>query len=170
MQLLLFAGLALVALLGSAGVLISRNPVHSALALLLNFAAFAVMFIMLGAQFLGVVQVVVYAGAIVVLFLFVVMLIGGNIGSIMSGSRRYGRLLAIVLMAVFMLVMVLGLAANLPMSAPAAGAPNSGTVQAIGSQLYTTYVLPFELASMLLLAGMLGGVVLARRLKSHQEE
>lgn len=169
MQLLLFAGLALVALLGSAGVLISRNPVHSALALLLNFAAFAVMFITLGAQFLGVVQVIVYAGAIVVLFLFVVMLIGGNIGSLLSGRRRYARLLALVLMAVFMLVMVLGLAANLPMTAPAAGAPTSGTVQAIGSQLYTTYILPFELASMLLLAGMLGGVVLARRLKSNQE-
>ncbi len=170
MTLLLFALLALVALVGATGVIISRNAVHSALFLLVNFAVFAVMYIMLGAQFLGVVQVTVYAGAIVVLFLFVVMLIGGNIGTATSGLRRYARWLILILVALFLLAMVLGLARTLPPSAPDAGAPGAGSVQVIGEALYTTYLLPFELASLLLLAGMLGGVVLARRFKRPEND
>ncbi len=170
MTLLLFALLALVALIGAAGVIISRNAIHSALFLLVNFATFAVMYILLGAQFLGLVQVVVYAGAIVVLFLFVVMLIGADIGDIRSGLRQYMRWLALVLIAVFLLAMVLGLARTLPLDTPIAGAPQDGSVQAIGQVLYTTYPLTFELASLLLLAGMLSGVVLARRFKRDEND
>lgn len=170
MSLLFFALLALVALIGASGVILSRNAVHSALFLLLNFVVFAVFYIMLGAQLLGVVQVIVYAGAIVVLFLFVVMLIGGDIGPIRSGLRRYGCWAAVVAMAVFLLIMVLGLARSLPPTAIAATVPDAGSVQAVGEALYTTYLLPFELASLLLLAGMIGGVVLARRYRSHTEE
>ena len=169
MTLLLFALLALVALLGAVGVIISRNAVHSALFLLINFASFAVMYIMLGAQFLGVVQVTVYAGAIVVLFLFVVMLIGGNIGPERSGSRRYARWIGLVLAALLLLVLVVGLAQTTALDAPAAGAPGFGSVQTVGEALYTTYLLPFELASLLLLAAMLGGVVLARHYKATSD-
>ncbi|MBX7233753.1 MAG: NADH-quinone oxidoreductase subunit J [Caldilineales bacterium] len=167
MTLLLFALLALVALVGAIGVIISRNAVHSALFLLLNFAVFAVMYILLGAQFLGLVQVTVYAGAIVVLFLFVVMLIGADIGDIRSGLRQTMRWLALFLVALFLLAMLLGVARNLPPDTPIAGAPQDGSVQAVGQALYTTYLLPFELASLLLLAGMLGGVVLARRFRKN---
>ena len=91
MTILLFAALALIALAGAVGVILSRNPVYSALSLLVNFASIAVMYFMLGAQFLGVVQIIVYAGAIVVLFLFVVMLIGGKIGPLRSESRPFAR-------------------------------------------------------------------------------
>lgn len=167
MTLLLFALLALVALVGATGVIISRNAVHSALFLLLNFAVFAVMYILLGAQFLGLVQVTVYAGAIVVLFLFVVMLIGADIGDIRSGLRQTMRWLALFLVALFLLAMLLGVARNLPLDTPIAGAPQDGSVQAVGQALYTTYLLPFELASLLLLTGMLGGVVLARRFRKN---
>jgi NADH-quinone oxidoreductase subunit J len=170
MPLLFFALLALVALIGAIGVIISRNAVHSALFLLVNFAVFAVMYILLGAQFLGLVQVTVYAGAIVVLFLFVVMLIGADIGDIRSGLRRYMRWLALILAALFLLAMLLGLARNLPLASPIAGAPQDGSVQAIGQALYTTYLLPFELASLLLLAGMLGGIVLARRFRQTEND
>ncbi len=170
MSLLFFAFLALIALIGASGVILSRNAVHSALFLLLNFVVFAVFYIMLGAQLLGVVQVIVYAGAIVVLFLFVVMLIGGDIGPVRSGLRRYARWVAVVSMAVFLLIMVLGLARSLPPDAPAAMAPEAGSVQVVGQVLYTTYLLPFELVSLLLLVGMIGGVVLARRYRSPMEE
>lgn len=170
MTLLLFALLALVALIGASGVIISRNAIHSALFLLVNFATFAVMYIMLGAQFLGIVQITVYAGAIVVLFLFVVMLIGADIGYIRSSMRQYTRWLALILIALFLLAMVLGLARNLPLDTPVAGAPQDGSVQAIGAALYTTYLLPFELASLLLLAGMLSGIVLARRFKGPESD
>lgn len=165
MTLLLFALLSLFALIGAVGVIVSRNAVHSALFLLANFAVFAVMYILLGAQFLGLVQVTVYAGAIVVLFLFVVMLIGADIGDIRSGLRQHMRWLALFLVAIFLLAMLFGLARSLPPDTAIAGAPQAGSVQAVGQVLFTTYLLPFELASLLLLTGMLGGIVLARRFR-----
>ena len=168
MSFLLFAALAIVALVGAVGVVLSRNAVHSALYLLLNFATFAAMYIMLGAQFLGVVQIVVYAGAIVVLFLFVVMLIGGEIGDIRSKSRSYTRIVAGIVVAAFLLALIFVIGQSLPADALPKGAPDNGSVQAIGAVLYTEYLLPFELASILLLAGMLGGVVLARRYTQYQ--
>lgn len=160
---LLFAALTIVALIGAVGVIVSRNAVYSALYLLLNFATIAGMYIMLGAQFLGMVQIIVYAGAIVVLFLFVVMLIGGEISAVRSGTRRYTRAAAVILVALFLAAIILVIGRSVPTSLPAQGAPTAGSVQAVGATLYTTYLLPFELASVLLLAGMLGGVVLARR-------
>ncbi|MCO6451189.1 MAG: NADH-quinone oxidoreductase subunit J [Caldilineales bacterium] len=169
MSILLFAALALVALLGAVGVIASRNPVHSALFLLVNFATFAIFYFLLNAQFLGVVQVIVYAGAIVVLFLFVVMLIGGSVSARQTRTRRIMSVAAIVLAALFLLAVVIGIASNAPAQV-AVGAPGSGSVQAIGAELYTVYITPFELASILLLAGMLGGVVLARRYIPHTDE
>jgi len=168
MSFLLFAALAIVALIGAAGVVLSRNAVHSALYLLLNFTTFAAMYIMLGAQFLGLVQIVVYAGAIVVLFLFVVMLIGGEIGDIRNKSRPATRLVASIFVAAFLLALIFVIGQSLPPNALPQGAPDNGSVQAIGSVLYTEYMLPFELASILLLAGMLGGVVLARRYTQYK--
>ncbi len=168
MSFLLFAALAIVALIGAVGVVLSRSAVHSALYLLLNFATFAAMYIMLGAQFLGVVQIVVYAGAIVVLFLFVVMLIGGEIGDIRSKDRPYTRIVAGIFVAAFLLALIFVIGQSLPPDALPQGAPDNGSVQAIGAVLYTEYLLPFELASILLLAGMLGGIVLARRYTQYQ--
>ncbi|MCP4168301.1 MAG: NADH-quinone oxidoreductase subunit J [Chloroflexi bacterium] len=167
---LLFAVMALVALIGAVGVVFSRSAVHSALYLLLNFASIAGMYILLGAQFLGVVQIIVYAGAIIVLFLFVIMLIGGHTSDIRGGSRRYARVVGTVLTAVFLLAIVFIIGQSIPVDTVAKGAPGDGSVQALGSVLYTTYLLPFELASILLLAGMLGGVVLARSYKDLNEE
>ncbi|MEA3335448.1 MAG: NADH-quinone oxidoreductase subunit J [Chloroflexota bacterium] len=166
MELLFFIALGFLALVGAIGVVVSRNAVYSALALLLNFAVLAVMYFMLNAQFLGVVQVIVYTGAIVVLFLFVIMLIGGQLapGSTLASGRRQTRVAALilsVLMAVGLsIVVVLGALA------PTTGiVPDFGSVQAIGQVLFTEYLLPFELASVLLLVAMIGAVVLARRPK-----
>lgn len=166
----LFIVFALIAIVAAVGVIISRRPVYSALFLLLNFASLAALYILLQAQFLAAVQVIVYGGAIVVLFLFVVMLLGGGeLNDIRDTNRpflqRFGwqRFLAVGLG----LLMVAGLGYGLVTGQlnPTQGDPaafGQGSVQAIGAVLYTDYLLPFELASVLLLVGMIGAVVLAR--------
>jgi NADH-quinone oxidoreductase subunit J len=166
----LFIVFALIAIVAAVGVIISRRPIYSALFLLLNFASLAAFYIMLEAQFLAAVQVIVYGGAIVVLFLFVVMLLGGGeLNDIREENRRFPqrfgwqRFIAVGLG----LLMLAGLAYGLvsgqlnPIQGDAT-AFGQGSVQAISSVLYTDYLLPFELASVLLLVGMIGAVVLAR--------
>ncbi len=161
--------------------ILSRKPVYSALFLLVNFGTLAALYIMLQAQFLAAVQVIVYAGAIVVLFLFVVMLIGGGEldrharlehGHLGMPGRPWPRIAGDRA----------GRAACWPASAMASSPGSStrsraarrpsarGSVQAIGTVLYTDYLLPFELTSVLLLVGMIGAVVLARaaRLSAHR--
>jgi NADH-quinone oxidoreductase subunit J len=165
---LVFSAIAIVAALG---VILSRKPVYSALFLLLNFGTLAAMYIMLQAQFLAMVQVIVYAGAIVVLFLFVVMLIGGGeLGDFMSKGiswrqRLTGpRVTAIVLSVLLLAGLAYGLIAGALGSARGSEAAfGQGSVEAIAGVLYTDYLLPFELTSVLLLVGIVGAVVLARR-------
>jgi NADH-quinone oxidoreductase subunit J len=166
----LFVVFSLVAIVASVGVIISRRPIYSALFLLTNFASLAAMYVMLQAQFLAAVQVIVYAGAIVVLFLFVVMLLGGgDLNDIRDPNRpfvrRFGwqRFLAVALGVLLLAAVGYGLVSG--QLNPTQGNPvafGNGSVQAIGAVLYTDYLLPFELASVLLLVGMIGAVVLAR--------
>ena len=164
MQLIFFLALAVVAVAGAAGVVLSKNPVYSALSLLVNFAVLAVMYITLHAQFLAVVQVIVYAGAIVVLFLFVIMLIGGNL-KLFSVRPRARQAAGYVALAAGLLFLIgLGYVAISGVLAGQSGSvPGNGSVQAIGEALFPTYLLPFELASVLLLVAMIGAVVLARK-------
>ncbi len=164
MQLIFFLGLAVVAVAAAVGVVLSKNAVYCALALLLNFAVLAVMYFTLQAQFLGVVQIIVYAGAIVVLFLFVIMLIGGQLApdAAVAASRRTARILAVL--AGLMLLLSVGYFAWLGLATVSGGpVAGSGSVQAIGELLFTEYTLPFEMASVLLLVAMIGAVVLARQ-------
>ncbi len=165
MSFILFIPLALVATAAAAGVVLGRKPVHSALFLLLNFATLAVMYIGLNAQFLAVVQIIVYAGAIVVLFLFVIMLLGWRTTDTVDPSRRWTRYLALVLggILVLELVLVIGQVVLGTTTPAAAGAPGGGSAQAIGEALYTSYLLPFEITSVLLLVGIIGAIVLSRR-------
>ena len=164
MTLLFFLALSILAIAGALGVVLSKNPVYSALSLLLNFAILAVMFIMLHAQFVAVVQIIVYAGAVVVLFLFVIMLIGGDLG--LFAARGRGRTIAayVAIAAGVLMLLGLGYMAIAGVTASTAGnVPGNGSVQAIGEVLFTKYLLPFELASVLLLVAMIGAVVLARK-------
>jgi NADH-quinone oxidoreductase subunit J len=164
MQLVFFFALAIVAVAGALGVVLSKNAVYSALSLLLNFAVLAVMYFTLHAQFLGVVQVIVYAGAIVVLFLFVIMLIGGQLApdALLASSRRLARIIAVAAGVLLLAALTYGLLGG-ALAAQAGQVPDSGSVQAIGEALFTDYLLPFELASVLLLVAMIGAVVLARQ-------
>ncbi|MGC8779617.1 MAG: NADH-quinone oxidoreductase subunit J family protein [Anaerolineae bacterium] len=167
----LFIVFALIAVVAALGVILSRKPVYSALFLLLNFATLAAIYIMLQAQFLAAVQIIVYAGAIVVLFLFVVMLIGG--GELtdvrdpnMPPAARFTwpRITALVLAVLLLAGVGYGLiTGQLHPPTGNAAAFGQGSVEAIAGALYTDYLLPFEMTSVLLLVGMIGAVVLARK-------
>ncbi len=166
----LFIIFSLIAVVAAIGVVVSRKPIYSALFLLLNFATLAALYIMLEAQFLAAVQIIVYAGAIVVLILFVIMLIGGGelhdirdqslpLAKRFTWPRIMGLVLFVLLVGTLAYSLITGALNPVQGDATAFG---QGSIQAIGSVLYTDYLLPFELMSVLLLVGMIGAVVLAR--------
>jgi NADH-quinone oxidoreductase subunit J len=163
----LFFVLAATAVLAALSVIFNRNAVYSALSLLLNFASLAVLYVMLNAQFIAAVQIVVYAGAIVVLFLFVVMLLGAG-GEMRPRNWLNWRTAFFVGIALVLLTLV-GTAVYEGFIGGAAGIATPqhvaevGQTEAVGVALFTKYLLPFELASVLLLIGMIGAVVLGQR-------
>ena len=168
-DLILFLILALVAIATALGMLLSRNAVYSALFLVLNFATVAVFYLLLGAPFIALTQVTVYAGAIMVLFLFVIMLLGtDNLPErkVLNWQKPMAVILALVLMAEGVyLIFVQKSATGLINNAPAA---DFGSPQAIGELLFTDYLLPFEVTSVLLLVAMIGAIVLTVREKGGQ--
>jgi NADH-quinone oxidoreductase subunit J len=151
-------------------VITARNTVHSVLFLVANFLCVAVMYVALAAEFLAVIQVLVYAGGIVVLYLFVVMLV--NLKAIPEAHmdpRRRSRLGFIVASAILLevsAILVYAARRGDAMPLPAGGGdgtPMTGNTEIVGWLLYTDYLIPFELASMLLLVAMIGAIILARR-------
>jgi NADH-quinone oxidoreductase subunit J len=167
---ILFIFLAAIAVVAALGMLFSRNAVHSALFLVLNFATIAVFYIVLNAPFIAMVQITVYAGAIVVLFLFVIMLLGAErlrdlVG--LSGGDRWQRILAGVLAVVLLGVTIVALIQE---NAPGGEIPMiDSSPLALGLALFEGYVLPFELTGVLLLAAMIGVVVLGKSKKRGED-
>ncbi len=163
----LFLILAFVAVVSALGVIFNKNVVHSALSLLVNFCTLAIFYFMLNAQFLGIVQIFVYAGAIVVLFLFVVMLLGAELGEQVSSwlTLRNAFLVALSLV----LLTVIGTAvfeyriSATPGTFTQEAIQRYGQTQLISAVLFTDYLLPFELVSVLLLVGIVGVVWLAQQ-------
>ena len=157
----LFFLLSAAIVLSGVAVVAFRNPIHSALSLVVNLLAVAALFAMLDAHFLAVVQVIVYAGAIMVLFLFVIMLLNIKV----EAAKRYGTLMMVsagVIGALF-----IGLLVKL-FSSGFAGVADpskelSGGVLEIGQILYTKYIFTFEAASLLIIAAIVGAVMLAKR-------
>lgn len=149
-------------------VVTARNTVHSVLFLVVNFLFVAALYVLLGAQFLAVIQVIVYAGGIVVLYLFVVMLVNlKRPPEVHRDPHRRSRLalvLACVLLAEIGAIALWGYVRPAG-TAPAAASPMTASqnVEQVGWLLYTHYLVPFEVASMLLLVAMVGAIVLARR-------
>ncbi|MBC7985235.1 MAG: NADH-quinone oxidoreductase subunit J [Sphingomonadaceae bacterium] len=162
----LFAGIVVTA---ATMVILSRNPVHSVLWLILAFFNAAGLFVLLGAEFLAMILVIVYVGAVAVLFLFVVMMLDIDFAALRAGFVKYlpaGIALAVLLLVELLLVQgvssfgpVTPTAANAPVSA-AAGMTNT---QALGSLIYTRYVYIFQAAGMVLLTAMIGAIVLTHR-------
>lgn len=160
--LLVFIVLAVVSVLAAIGVVAMKSPVRSALSLVLAFFVLALFYFNLGAQLLGISQIMVYAGAIMVLFLFVVMMLklGGHERPEKTDWRIY---LALPVAAVLCTLVFTKFFQPLFETSVLRVADEYGTPQAIGPVLFTTYVWPFEIASVLLLIGVVGSIMLAKR-------
>ena len=162
----IFAALAV-----AAGVMVvaSRNPVHSVLFLIVAFFTAAALFLLIGAEFLAMILVIVYVGAVAVLFLFVVMMLNIDFLQLRAGFVRYlpiGTLLGLILLAE--LVLVIGswaVSPSLPSSAPvlATGGVSLTNTRALGDILYTRYLFAFQAAGLILLVAMIGAIVLTLR-------
>lgn len=179
LQTILFALFSVVAVGAAMMMILHRNPVYSAIYLIVTLFALAGFYVLLNAPFVASVHVIVYAGAIMVLFLFVIMLLNlkrdpsRERGKV---ARRAFALLIVVVLLVEIGVLIGGsfLSGNGtaaqqpagPASAESGEATFMGSTAMIGKQLFTTYLLPFEIASVLLLVGMIGAVILAKRKSS----
>ena len=148
-------------------VVTTKDTVHSVLFLVLDFLFVAALYVLLRAPFLAVIQVLVYAGGIVVLYLFVVMLVNlKRPPEAHQDSHRHGKLgfaLAGLVLAELGAIAVYGYARPFAAVAPVASLPVTGNTEQVGWMLYTSYLIPFEIASMLLLVAMIGAIVLAKR-------
>jgi NADH-quinone oxidoreductase subunit J len=198
MPLALFMIVGAIALASSILVVSMRNPVHSALFLLLTFLCVAILFVSMGAEFVGAVQVLVYAGGVMVLFLFVVMLINVKalpLERVFTPGSMVGVMMGVLLFLILAIVLASG------QWAPTVNAPDNlrstatvvtkavtdqggatvqtetselaivGNAEAVGMALYRDYLVPFELASLFLLVAMIGAIVIGKRdLHASEEE
>ncbi|HMA10356.1 MAG TPA: NADH-quinone oxidoreductase subunit J [Steroidobacteraceae bacterium] len=165
---ILFYAFALVLLAAAIGVISLKNPVHSALCLVLTFFTAAAIWLLAQAEFLAIVLVLVYVGAVMVLFLFVVMMLDVDIETVRSGFTRHaviGGATAIVLfLEIVGVVVARGLGSNVDMrSGMAPVGPADSNATELGTALYTKYVYPFELAAVLLLVAIIAAIVLTMR-------
>ncbi|MGD9145450.1 MAG: NADH-quinone oxidoreductase subunit J [Anaerolineae bacterium] len=161
MEMVIFIMLAIVAVAAAVGVIAQRNAFRSALFLLVNFCCLAGLYLLLNAQFVALVQVIIYAGAIVVLFLFAVMLLGADKAEESPDLRRYQMVAAVLLGALLVLGIIWAL---IPAEAETVQAlVRSDNVREIGAALLTRFMIPFELASVILLVAIIGAVALAKK-------
>lgn len=166
---------AIIVVVGALGVVVARNPVHSALMLVMTLFGVAVLFVIQDAQFLAVVQVIVYAGAIVVLFLFVIMLLGVDREEMMARDPLPAqRPLAVILgLAALGLILYLAFRARWATGAQSVAGPAGGpgsNIEKLARSIFTTYLIPFEATSVLLVIAVVGAVVLSRRLPGRPSQ
>ena len=165
----LFLILAAIAVASAFGVIFNKNVLHSALSLLLNFGVLAVFYFILKAQFLAVAQILVYAGAVMVLFLFVIMLLGAELGESISSWLTMRNAFLVGLGLVLLTVIGTAVFEHFIHGARGNFTPEAiaefGQVEMIGAILFTNYVLAFQLIAVLLSVGVIGIVWLARQQK-----
>ena len=173
METVVFIISAVIVLTGAVGVIIAKNPVHSALMLVMTLFGVAVLFILLEAEFLAAIQVIVYAGAIVILFLFVIMLLGVDrsvglgIEPIM-GQRPLAAVASAAMTAMVIVAVLIGtdtLTGVGNTDATFAIDPATDTTQQLGEHLFTDYVVAFQLTAVLLTVAVVGAVALSRRIR-----
>jgi NADH-quinone oxidoreductase subunit J len=166
-----YAVIAVVIVGTAAGMLLSRNSVYSALFLVLNFATVAILYLILGAPFISLVQITVYAGSIMVLFLFVIMLLGAEKmprGEPLGNQRPIALILGGVFVAELVLYLIYrGGMSTLMVSPPAV---DFASPAAVGAVLFTKYALPFEVTGFILLVATVGAILLTRGEKPHREK
>src|SRR5580704_6729636 len=159
-----FFALAFIAVLGAVSLILQRHPIHSALSLIVVMVALAGLYLLMGAEFVAAVQIIVYGGAIMVLFVFVIMLLNAGVEEHTNASKLAalaGVPLAVVLMGV-LAATVAGSADRVQVLTPGSVAPT----KALANLLFQDFVYPFELTSFLILVAILGAIVLAQREKA----
>ncbi len=174
---ILFALLGLVAVAAAIGMLTSTNAVHAALFLVINLFCVALFYLGLSAPFLAMVQITVYAGAIMVLFLFVIMLLGAERITLQSRLRWQTPLAIILIIALLAATAFTYLSPQVgvkltgvqPLPTAAPGQPVFGDPRSVGLALFSNYLLPFEMTGILLLVAMIGAVVLAKDEKPRRK-
>jgi NADH-quinone oxidoreductase subunit J len=166
-SILFFIVIGAVCLASAIGVISSRHPIHSALYLLVNFISLAVLYVTLEAQFLAAAQVIIYAGGIVILILFVIMLIGSEKIETRAPHRSWTPYAGILLGVTLISSMIYSFVET-PDASTATAIINGGAPETVGLELFTKYILPFEMTAVLLLVALLGALLLARYPKSEQ--
>ena len=165
LQTIAFYVFAAVIIFSALMVISSRNPVHSVLFLILAFLNAAALFILLGAEFLAWILVVVYVGAVAVLFLFVVMMLDIDFAQLRAGFMQYlpiGAIIGLVIVSELVLA-YLGWTTAAPPGPPTATLPGISNTEALGRVLYTDYIFYFQTAGLILLVAMIGAIVLTLR-------
>ena len=169
-DLIAFIILALVAIVSALGMLLSKNAVYSALFLILNFVTIALFYLLLGAPFLAMIQVTVYAGAIMVLFLFVIMLLGveslRSKTTTLSWQQPVAIALAVILLVEAVYVIFIRFS-ELPQAVEVV--EGFGSPKAVGEVLFNKYLLPFEVTSILLLVAIVGAILLTMRQRTGKK-
>lgn len=171
-DLILFLILAFVAIAAALGMLLSRNAVYCALFLVLNFVTVAVFYLLLGAPFIAMAQVTVYAGAIMVLFLFVIMLLGAERlpdAKVLPWQKPLAYGLAFVLAAEAAYLLVARARPEGSILPPDAAVNTVDNLRALGTALFSDYLLPFEVTSILLLVAMVGAILLTKKEKEERK-
>jgi NADH-quinone oxidoreductase subunit J len=175
MDLVVFVLAAIIVLTGAMGVVLSKNPVHSALMLVMTLFGIAVLFVDQDAHFLAAVQVIVYAGAIVVLFLFVIMLLGVDKVEDLSadplgGQRPAAGVVAIVSVGIVVLLALRAAQVTGQHSTTASLSSDEPNLNVLGRALFTDYLFAFEATSALLVIAVVGAVLLARRPPAREDD
>jgi len=162
-----------IAVVSAGAMVLSRNAVHAALLLIVNFFTLAVFFLILGSEFLFVVQIIVYAGAIMVLFLFVIMLLGVDrevsLGEQLKGQRALASLLGLGLLAEVVAAVRLGVGLRRSALPDFRAVNQGGNVQALARVLFNHFFLPFEITSVLLIVAAIGAMLHGRRHVGDEE-
>jgi NADH-quinone oxidoreductase subunit J len=177
-SILVFVTAALLILVGAVGVITLKNPVHSALSLIMTLFGVAVAFVAQGADFLAAVEIIVYAGAIVVLFLFVIMFLGVDRKEHVHveplvGQRAFAGVGAVITVGGLITLMARSHWVTGSMSVSTKGvalASGQGNVKQLGTAVFTTYLFAFEATAVLLVIAVVGAVLLARRERALQSE
>ena len=159
-----FLFFAAIAIASALLVIVAKNPIHSALALMVCLVQVAALFVLLGSPFLAAIQIFVYVGAVMVLFLFVIMMLdvreAARVRFLQGGT--FPTLVVLVLLGAEMLILLLGSERFPAVAASREGILGEGALERLSTTLFTDYLFPFEVASVILLVALVGAIVLAR--------
>ncbi|MEO6904797.1 MAG: NADH-quinone oxidoreductase subunit J [Ginsengibacter sp.] len=159
---ILFWFLSALALIGAVGVVASKNPIYSVLCLIIVFFAISGHYILMNAQFLAIVNIIVYAGAIMVLFLFVIMLMNLN-AETEPMKNIYMKLAGVISGLTLMIVFVAALSHSDSANTIMRAGTNVGLTESLGKALFNQYVVPFEISSVLFLSAMIGAILIGKK-------